>query len=702
MTLSKPQLIVIDKLSQLKELGDYLYGKEYIAYDCETTGTTARHEVIGYSVCAEESKAFYVVLAKWNKSSGKLEYIQEDDYQQEAKFLVHYLKSFKLIAHNGVFDCMMAESNFKVRLIESLHTDTMILAHLLNENRKVGLKELGASMYGEDAKEEARLMKESVTANDGLLTKDHYELYKADWRLLGKYGAKDAWLTYKLFLDLVPELYDQKLDEFFYEDESMPMLRTVTYDLNTTGLQIDGVGLQALKRQLQAECLEAKDFIYQEIAPYIKDQYPGTNKRNTFNIGASQQLSWLLFGKLELEFSRLTKGGKNACKAMNLRVPYTATAKREFVRICKSQAGGIWKLESIINGKKKAAVKYREPWAYIAADKETLKKFSSRFKWVEKLLEYQQKTKLLNTYVIGIEERVAYGVIHSSYLQHATLTGRFASRSPNLMNLPRNDQRVKQCFVARPGKVFISADYSQLEPRIFSYYSQDPKLMGSFNGSSDFYSVIGMEVYDKTDCTPQKEGSNAFGVKYKKLRDLSKVIALASAYGATPNQLTQTTGKSVEDTAQDMENYFQSFPGVKTMMLEAHGLAKKSGQVTNLFGRIRRLPEALKLQKIYGNQEHANLPYEARKILNMACNFRIQSSGASIINRASVAFHRSCKEANIDCKIVSQIHDELVVEGSEDDANNIALILQHCMENTTILKDMPLEAIPRITRTLAK
>ena len=118
----------------------------------------------------------------------------------------------------------MVEAYFKIRLIESLHTDTMILAHLLNENRRVGLKELAASMYGEDSTLEAKDMKESVAKNGGLLTKANYEMYKADSQLMGKYGAKDAWITYKLFLDLVPELYKQKLDKFFYEEESMPLL----------------------------------------------------------------------------------------------------------------------------------------------------------------------------------------------------------------------------------------------------------------------------------------------------------------------------------------------------------------------------------------------------------------------------------------------------------------------------------------------
>lgn len=696
----KPELIVIDKLSQLKELGDYLYGKEYIAYDCETTGLTSRHEVIGFSICAEESKAFYVVLAKWTY---KLEYIQEEGYQQEAKLLIHYLKSFKLIMHNGIFDCMMAEAYFKVRLIESLHTDTMVLAHLLNENRRVGLKELATSMYGEDSAEEAKLMKASVATNGGSLTKDNYEMYKANWQLMGTYGAKDALLTYKLFLDLVPDLYTQGLDKFFYEDESMPMLRTVTYDLNTTGLQVDGKALTTLKKTLEAECLEAKSFIYQEIAPHIKDKYPGTNKSNTFNIGSSQQLAWLLFGKLELEFNVLTKGGKTACREMGLKVPYTFTAKRAFIAECLRREGSWIRLEAIINGKKVRGKKSRTPWPYIAVDKTTLTKLAPKFKWIERLLEYQRKTKILNTYVEGIEERAAYGIIQPSFLQHGTTSGRYSSRNPNFQNLPRDDKRVKSCIISRPGKAFIGADYSQLEPRVFAYYSKDDRLLASFQGTDDFYSVIGMEVYQKFDCTPQKDGSElAFGRKYKKLRDLSKTIALASTYGATARQLAPTTGKSVEDTQQDIDNYFEAFPGVAQMMLDAHELVKKDGQVTNIFGRPRRIPEALKIKKLYGNTPHAELPYEARNLLNLAVNHRVQSTAASIVNRAAIKFWHDCKEQKINCRIVVQVHDSLVIEGNEQDAEKIKELLRNAMENTVQLEGIRLEAKPMIGKNLSE
>ncbi len=699
--LMKPQLVVIDNLADFKKLAEYIADKDLIAYDTETTGLTSNDEIIGFSICAEESIAYYVILAKWDIDFQFLQYLPTKHYAQE---FISLLRHKSLLMHNGIFDCFMTEAYFKVSLINSLHTDTMILAHLLDENRRVGLKDLAASMFGEHSTDEAKEMKASVLANGGSLTKDQYEMYKADPYLLGKYGAKDALLTYKLFLELVPELFEQGLDKFFYDDESMPLLRGPTYELNTTGLMVDTNRLTQLKNTLVAECAEAKAFISDEIAPHIKDKYPGITKKNVFNLGSNQQLSWLLFGKLGLEFNTLTKAGKTACKGLGLKLPYTYANKKNFIQACLDAAGGISQPAATVNGKVVKAKTYKEPWAYIAVDKTALKKLVPKYKWIAVLLDYQRKQKIISTYIKGLEERISYGKIKPSYLQHGTTSGRYSSRNPNFQNLPRDDQRIKECIVARPDKVFVSADYSQLEPRVFAYYSQDPKLMSAFDGKTDFYSVVGIEVYDITNATPQKDGSpNAFGVKYKKLRDLSKMIALASAYGATPYQLSPTTGKSVEATEEDMNKYFERFPGVQSMMLEAHKLAKEVGYVTNLFGRRRRIPDALKITKLYGDKSHAELPYEARSLLNLACNHRIQSTGASIMNRAAIAFNKCIQDANIsNCYIVSQIHDELVVECLQQDAEDVTLLLRHAMETTTILEGVPLEAVPRISKTLAK
>jgi len=595
-------LIVIDTAVGVVALQEYLEDKDFVAFDTETTGLSKRDQVIGFSVCAEESKAFYVILAKYNPEDKTLTQVQDPAFIRD---FLELLTDKKLILHNSVYDCMMIESNFKVRLIDSVHTDTMVLAHLLDENRRVGLKELAKQYFGEDSAKEMVEMRASIVANGGGVTKDNYELYKADARLIGKYGAKDALLTYKLFLKLIPELYEQGLDDFFYKDESMPLLRGPTYDLNTTGLSIDNQALIQLKKTLEAECEEAKAFIHQEIYHHVKDKYPGTNKKNTFNIESPQQLAWLLFGKINLEFQTLTKVGKTVCKAIGLKLPYTAKAKRDFIDICMRDVGNVYAPEGTVNGKKVKAKLIREPWAYIMADKSVLTKLAPKYKWIERFLEYKKNMKLLTTYVEGIEERTQYGVIQPSFLQHGTTSGRYSSRNPNFQNLPRDDKRVKSCIVARPGKVFVGADYSQLEPRVFAYYSGDERLLEAFKGEDDFYSVIGMNVYGKTDCTPRKEGSpDAFGIKYKRLRDLSKNIALASTYGATAQRLAPITGKSVDDTQQDIDNYFETFPGVRNMMLEAHRLAKENGYVMNLFGRKRRMPEAKRIEKLYGPVPH--------------------------------------------------------------------------------------------------
>lgn len=663
---------------------DYLQDKEFVTLDVETTGVHKGAEIIGYSICAEEDSAYYIVTAEWNKEQNCLIYLET---KKSANLVMTSLSDRQIIGHNFIFDAWMIENNYKVSLINSLHTDTMILAHLLNENRRVGLKELSAELFGNDSTLAQKEMKASVITNGGMLTKASYEMYKADSELMGKYGAQDALLTYKLFLALVPELYEQGLDKFFYEDESMPLLKGPTYELNTSGLEVNTIHLASLKKQLQAECLEAKDFIYNEIKVHVQEKYPATTKKNVFNIGSSQQLSWLLFDKLGLEFGTLTKGGKEACKVLGIRLPYTYSAKQQFAHECKIST----------------IKKYQNPWKFTACDKKTLQKLAPRYKWIERLLEYQRKTKILNTYVEGIEERTKYGIIQPSFLQHGTTSGRYSSRNPNFQNLPRDDKRIKESIIARAGKVFVGADYSQLEPRVFAYFSKDARLLAAFQGTDDFYSVIGMEVYGKTDCVPRKDGSpDAFGIKYKKLRDLSKVIALASTYGATAHQLAPTTGKNIEDTQMDIDNYFESFPGVANMMLEAHELAKKNGVVHNLFGRPRRMPEAKKIVKLYGNKSHSELPYDARNLLNLAVNHRIQSTGASIVNRAAIRFFNNCKEANIDCKMVVQVHDSLVIECNEADADNVSMLLQDAMENTTALEGINLEAVPKIGKTLAE
>lgn len=696
------KLIIIKTLKELEELQAYLADKDFIAFDTETIGTDEEAQIIGCSVAVDVDTGYYVIFSKWDVELAKMVDLET---KAKAKEFISTLVGKNLIMQNAVFDCYMGKNNYGVDLMSSVHTDTMTAGHLLDENRHNGLKELGAALFGEDARKEQLEVKASVERNGGVLTKDKYELYKADAEILARYGAKDAILTLKLFYLFAPQLIEEGLDKFYYDDESMPLLRGPTYDLNTTGLKVDKEALQNLRGELEAQCLEDQAYIYKEVFPHVQDKYKGTSKANTFNIKASQQLSWLLFFKLGNEFSTLTKGGKEVCKALGLKLPYSPAAKREFIRVCKENKGRVY-MESKWNPKTKKMArpkKVGDPWKYTSCGKVSIGKLASKYKWVETLLKFAKNEKILNTYVKGIQKRMKYGIIRPSFLQHGTTSGRYSSKNPNFQNLPRDDIRVKGCIISRPGKVFVGADYSQLEPRVFASFSGDERLQSCFSSGQDFYSIIGMEVFKKYDCVPLKEGvDNAFGIKYKKLRNIAKEIALSATYGTTAPKLAPKLGMEIQEAQEVIDTYFEDFSKVKQLMLESHELAKKEGRVTNLFGRPRRMPQALSIKKIYGNTPHSELPYEIRNILNLAINHRIQSTGASIMNRAAIAFWQSCRDLGWeDVKIVMQVHDELIIEAPEAIAEDVAVVLKHCMENTTEVPGVKLEAIPKIAKNLA-
>lgn len=702
------QFKIVRTLSELQDLKEYIKDKEFISFDCETTGTTKDSQIIGVSVSANPKIGYYVILSYWDVITKQMVDLETT---QEIKSFIELLVGRSLIMHNGVFDSSMVLNNYGIDLMPYLHTDTMILAHLLDENRMVGLKELGVSLFGANAKDEQNAMKESVHKNGGQLTKDKYELYKADAELIARYGAMDAILTLKIFYILLDDLDKQDLYDFFYKDESMPLLRGPTYDMNTEGLRIDSIKLMELKKILEAECLEAKSFIYREIDKHIKDKYPGTSPKNTFNMSSTKQLAWLLFFKLDNVFNTLTEGGREVCKALNMKLPYTNAAKREFIRTIienkdreYAPSAYNWKTKKMSRPKK-----IGDPWNYTACGKESLMKLSDKYKWVQKRLEYGKNLKILNTYVEGIERLMTYNIIRPSFLQHGTTSGRYSSRRPNFQNLPRDDKRVKECIVAREGKIFVGADYSQLEPRVFASLSKDEKLLASFKNGHDFYSVIGMEVFDKYDCSLKKDDIDSFAKKYPDLRNIAKVVALSSTYGTTAPKMAPTIKKEIHEAQEIIDNYFEKFPNVYKLMIESHEMAKKDGVVKNLFGRPRRIPKAMEIPQIYGkNTNHANLPYEARNILNLAINHRIQSTGASIMNRAAISCWKSCQSmADIDprwaqVKLVLQVHDELILEGPEELAEEMIVVLKYTMENTVKLPGVDLITDPKIGKTLAE
>jgi DNA polymerase-1 len=683
----KDQLKLIRDNQGIEELTSYLADKDLVIVDTETNGLTEEALIIGYSICAEPGLAFYVITHEWDKE--KQDLIPLETHKSSPEFF-STLTGKKLVGHNFVFDAAMISRNYKVDLIDDCYCDTMVLSHLVDENRPKGLKDLGTLFYGPTAKAEQEAMEASVIANGGLLTKGQHEMFKADSDKLGTYGAKDAILTFNLFYELMEQLFaEQELVDFFFQ-ESMPLLRGPTYQLNTTGLKVDVAKLNDLKSHLEAELIERQSFILKEIQEHICDLYPGGSAKNTFNIGSGQQLAWLLFERLQNVPGRVTDAGKELCEAFYLKVPYTNRAKREFIEKLKE-----------FKGAKVGGRTVRDHWWYFSTDEEALTLYADKYKWVEELLKYKKTYKILNTYVEGIAERVRYGVIRPSFLQTGTDGTRYSSRDPNFQNLPRKDNRIKKCIVSRPGKVFVGADYSQLEPRVFAYLSKDEALMGSFQKGQDFYSVVGTKVYNKSECSVYKKDPNFFGTMYPDLRDKTKIFALSIVYGKNVRDIASELGISVEEAQIVRDNYLAQFPRIELMMLEAHNNIKKLGYAKNIFGRKRHVPEALEINQMYPNAEHKDLQYKERTLLNLGVNYPIQATAGSIVNRSSIKMVEKFKNAGIDARLVLQVHDSLCVECKEEDSAAVSAILQDCMENTVVLEGVPLVAEPQVSRDLA-
>lgn len=697
MTQQNEVLHVISTDSEIDELIKYLGDKKYVAYDCETTSLSLSAEIVGFSVCADIEEAYYIVTAVWDKDSKELIRLPTKDKIVE---LLTLLKSKQLITHNGLVDWQWTFRNYGVQLKDSTFHDTMLSGHLINENTSNALKDRAYVEFGEDSIKEQQEMRESVIANGGIWEqtfdrkkkvwkdkkKGNKEMYKADPFILGKYGAKDALLTLKLFYLDVPRLYEASLDKYFYEEESMPLFKGPTYDMNTVGIKVDVEQLKLLEQSLRKEIDELKASIITDITPYIKDLYPGTNKKNQFNIGSTKALAWLLHVKLGNRWKKVTDSGRDVAKALIGRIPYSDGDKRRFelaIETAKDEKGRPYKLQN-----------------YIKCDKYAIAAFADKYTWCKNLLKYAKAKKLLSTYVEGMYDKIEYGIIHPAFIQIGTKGTRYSSKNPNFQNLPRDDKRVKKCMIARPGKVFVGADASQIEARVFAYFSGDQGLMDCFNRGEDFYSVIGMKVFGKYDCTPYKEGSeDAFGIKYKNLRTSAKCIALAVCYGAEAPRLSDITGKSMQECQQIIDDYWDSYPTLKEMVNRSHKQIVDTGVCHSLFGRPRHLPEAITLQQM-GWPDMDRIPEDLKTYLNMSVNQPIQMTAGNIVNRSGIAFKAKCKEENIEVDLICQVHDQWVAECDEKDGKRVAEIMQDCMENTISLPGIKLEAKPVIGLSL--
>ncbi|OUN16442.1 DNA polymerase I [Gemmiger sp. An87] len=293
---------------------------------------------------------------------------------------------------------------------------------------------------------------------------------------------------------------------------------------------------------------------------------------------------------------------------------------------------------------------------------ETLESLRSEHPVIDDILQYRTYQKLNSTYVEGLLKVIGPdGRMHSTFNQTEARTGRLSSSEPNMQNIPIRTplgSQLRQFFVAKPGCTLVDADYSQIELRLLAHISGDESMRQAFLTGQDIHRSTAAKIYN----LPPEMITPA-------LRSSAKAVNFGIVYGIGAFSLSRDINVSVKEADQFIKNYLATFPGVKNYMDEtiAHGTEK--GYVTTLFGRRRALPEL-------ASKNH-NLRALGER---MAMNTPIQGTAADVIKLAMVKVWRRLRAEGLAAKLILQVHDELIVEAPEAEAETVARILKEEME----------------------
>jgi DNA polymerase-1 len=297
---------------------------------------------------------------------------------------------------------------------------------------------------------------------------------------------------------------------------------------------------------------------------------------------------------------------------------------------------------------------------------------------VEWVLEYREIAKLKSTYVDALPLQVNPHTkrVHTSYNQTGTVTGRIASTDPNLQNIPIRTElgrKVRDAFIAEPGKLLLAVDYSQVELRIVAHMADDKAMLDAFLADQDIHATTAAAIYD----VPLEEVT-------KVQRRHAKAINFGLIYGMSAFGLTRTTELTLAEAEDFVAAYFERFPGVKQYLDGIRDFAVKNEYVETLLGRRRYF---------YGLGTQTNQNIRNRE-LREAVNAPIQGTAADIMKRAMLRVHSALKQSNLQAKIMLQVHDELVLACPEAELAKTTRLVQREMETAYELK-VPLKTDAR-------
>ncbi len=300
-----------------------------------------------------------------------------------------------------------------------------------------------------------------------------------------------------------------------------------------------------------------------------------------------------------------------------------------------------------------------------STDEDTLTQLAGQHELPAQILSYRTLTKLKSTYVDALPQLVNPDTkrLHTSLNQTVAATGRLSSTDPNLQNIPvKGDYglRIREAFIAPPGHHLLCADYSQVEPRILAHLSQDPRLLEVFEKGEDIHMATAMEIFN----LPAGEVT-------REMRRAAKSVVFGIVYGISPFGLASNIGVPQADAKKYIETFFEKFAAVRALMDRNINDGKTKGYTTTIMGRRRPIPE---LQS--GDQSQRGVGER------MAVNSPIQGSAADLIKVAMIKVHRRLQDELPRCKMILQVHDELIFEVPDQELEQAKQLVKAEMEAT--------------------
>ncbi|HIJ83777.1 MAG: DNA polymerase I [Magnetococcales bacterium] len=416
----------------------------------------------------------------------------------------------------------------------------------------------------------------------------------------GPYACEDAEVAWEAAEKMGAVLNGMKESFKLYNDVEMPLI-PVLGDMEQHGVFIDQGALQTISVDLGRRCEELTREIH---------QMAGEN----FNVNSTQQLGNILFNQMGI------KGGK------------------------KTKTG-------------------------FSTDVTVLTKLAEQgHPMAAKVLEYRSLTKLQSTYTDNLRNLVhpETGRLHTSFNQAITLTGRLSSSDPNLQNIPirtTEGRAIRRAFIAPPGWLLVSADYSQVELRLLAHLADVARLKEAFAADEDIHTATARELFASDGVTVGPAE-----------RRMAKTINFGLIYGMSSYGLAKRLEISNFQAARYMEVYFNRYQGVREYMDRTIALARRDGYVSTLGGR--RCP----IREI--NQSNRNLRELAERT---AINAPIQGSAAELIKRAMIRLHRRLNDEGLKSRMILQVHDELVLETPEGELEQVKGVVRESMESAIAL-----------------